>query len=847
MGKKLAHFILTKRLIILIVVLGITSFMWYVGKNVDLRYQMPRLLPSDHKAWTDYLQFKEDFGADGFQVLVAVQDDDFYTLKKYNNWKKLGEDFKKLKGIDSVYSEANMYILEKDDSLKKFHLKPLYQKEVNNQVVLDSLKKAIRNYPFYKGTLYNDSTHFHVMILTVNQKMFDSKERGAFVNSINKQLENHLGIYKSDFYLTGLPFIRASNMNNIKMELRFFLILSLITTILVLFFFFKSFRVIGVASLIVGIGVIWTMGLIGLFGYEITAIMGLLPPLIIVIGIPNCVYLITKYQQVYIQTSNKELALRTIIIKIGHITLLTNATTALGLGTFIFTDTPMLVEFGKVASIGIILLFCITLLMVPILFSYLPEPKAKQTKHLEKTWLLSFLSTLEHIALNKRRLVYICTIIIIGIGIYGASRLKAAGKLMDDLPNGDKVKTDLVYFQENLAGIMPFEVVLNFKKKGKYQSPKVLQQIDSLQNYLQQQPEISKTLSIVDALKFVNQAFYSGNPEKYELPSNRDKGFIKKYVDNNNENGSLSINSYVDSTKTKVRISAHVNDLGIEEVDQLLTRVDPIVNEMFNPDKAAILSILDSIDFNADNKQRNLILLDSLFTTFPQLEFAYIAKLKEKKEEDLAIQWYDNGIDKLEVLNRGKEELYNVAEDTFIGVSLTGFTVPFTKGTNYLIFNLFISLIIAVFGIALLMYFLFKSSWMVLITIITNLIPLIITAGIMGLFNIPLKPSTILVFSISLGIAVDDAIHYLAKFKQELKNTEGDVLKSVLNSLKETGISMLYTSIILFFGFFIFIASNYGGTQALGLLISVTLLVAMLSNLVLLPALLLSFKNKLEK
>lgn len=846
MGQKLAHFILKNRLIIVITIVALTALMGFLGKDVGLRYQMPRLLPSDHENWLSYIDFKEDFGADGFQILVGVQDDEFFTPEKFNKWKALGEDFKNMKGVDSVYSEALMYVLKKDDSLKKFQLQPISKEVITSQSELDSIKTQIRNYPFYEGALYNDSSNFHVMLLMVNQEFFDSKERGSFVKEIQTKTLAYEGVYKSEFYFTGLPFIRASNMNNIKDELKIFLILSLLATIIVLFFFFRSFKVIAVASIIVSIGVVWTMGLIGLFGYEITAIMGLLPPLIIVIGIPNCVYLINKYQQEYIKTNDKEQALKTIIVKIGHITLLTNATTAFGLGTFIFTDTPMLVEFGVTASIGILLLFLVTVLMVPILFSYLPAPKEKQTKHLEKGWLAKFLHFLEHVATHKRRIVFLLAFFTVVISIVGAFLLRATGRLIDDLPNGNKTKTDLAFYEENLSGVMPFEIVLDLKKKGKYQSPDVLQNIDSTQRYLETLPQVSKTLSIVNALKFVNQAFYNGDPDKYTLPSGRDKGFIKKYIQNNNDDNGLSVNQFVDTSKTKTRISAHVHDLGIEDLDSLLLKVEPKINEIFNPDKTEITRLLDSIKFEETTKEKDVLFIDSLLYEYPQIEFSYIAKLKDSNQE-MATRWYDEGVNKEELLANGKEMLNEVVNDTYVGVTITGFTVPFTRGTKYLIFNLFISLLIAIVGISLLMSFLFKSSWMVLITIITNLIPLAFTAGIMGYFGVPLKPSTILVFSISLGIAVDDAIHFLAKYKQELKANNGDIRKSVYNALNETGISMLYTSIILFFGFSIFMASNYGGTQALGLLISVTLLVAMLSNLVLLPALLLSFQKKIEK
>lgn len=806
---------------------------------------MPRLLPPTHEASVAYTNYKETFGTDGFYILVGVEDKDFYTPEKYNTWKKLGEKFKTIKGVDSVFSEANFYVLTKNDSLKKLNIKPLANQFIFTQEKLDSVKEQIRNYPFYKNLIYRDSTNFHVQILSVNASFFNSKKRGEFVKNIVKATKDFDQVYNSEFYFTGLPFMRAMNQNTIKEELVFFAVLSLIVTILVLFFLFRSIKVIIVSGTIVTIGVIWTMGLIALFDFKISAIMGLLPPLITVIGIPNCVYLINKYQQLYLENKDKKTVLKTVIIKIGHITLLTNATTAFGLGTFVFTDSPMLIEFGYIASIGIIMLFFLTVLMVPILFSFLPVPKEKHTKHLKKGWLAKFLKILAHLVTNKRSAVFITTSVVIILSIAGSFLLKSTGKLIDDLPNNNKTKTDLAVYQSKYGGTMPLEIILDVKAKGKYQKSSTLQKIDSIQRYLESKKAISRSISFTDGLKFVNQAFYNGNPTKYVLPKGRDKAYIKKYI-KNSKKGNLSSNGFIDSTGTKTRISCQINDLGLEELDILLNAINPKVDSILNPDKAPIEKLTKNILFTVQNQTKDLLILDTLFDEFGYLENAYLALIKSE-EKELYNTWYENGIDKKTLLKRGQSDLSKAINKTYIGYDVTGFSVPFTKGTKYLINNLIISLLIAIIGISILMSFLFKSFWMVFITVITNLIPLLFTAGLMGYLGVALKPSTILVFSISLGIAVDDAIHYLAKFKQELKATNGDVKTSIYNALSETGISMLYTSIILFFGFSIFMTSSYGANQALGLLISVTLLLAMLSNLVLLPSLLLTFQKKIEK
>lgn len=846
MGNKIADFILSFRIPILIVLALITSFFGYYATTVELDYEMPQLLPQDHEDNIAYLEFKELFGNDGFNILVGTKDEDFYSIDKFNKWKELGEELSKIQGIDSSFSEANFYTIVKLDSSKPFDILPISPNPVEDLRQLDSIKRTIRSLPFYKGTVYNDSNDFHAMLLMVNPEFFNSKERGKFVTEISEVGKKYEKYFEGELFYTGLPFIRANNMLKISSELSKFMILSLLTTILVLFFFFRSIRVVGISILIVLVGVVWTMGIVGLYNFKLSIIMGLLPPLIIVIGIPNCVYLVNKYQQLYLESKDKQYALRNVITKIGHITFLTNVTTAFGFGTFIFTNSQLLFEFGAVAFFSIILLFLLTTLLIPILFSFFKPPKERHMKHLEKNWIAKLLTILRHTVRHKKKMVFVTAISLIFICLYGITFLKPSGKMVDDLPNGDKVKTDLIVFQENLAGTMPFEVVLDVKNKKNRFRKSILLKIDSVQKYLESFDEISRTTSLVDALKFVNQSvIFDGDPIDYEIPETKYLRQIGKRIDKDTiKTVGVSINMFMDSTGTKTRITSQIEDVGVDQLDSILNTVIPKIDEILNPDRKKITRYLSKI--KEGEKEEKLAFMDSLIYEFPYLEYSYLAVLKNKNPE-LYDKYDMDGLDFQTIVTSDYENLEESADNTFVGNRVTGFIVPFAKGTKYLIINLLISLLLAIIGISILMAFLFKSFWIVLISVITNIIPLLFTAGLMGYFGVDLKPSTILVFSISLGISVDDAIHFLAKFKQELKLNKNDISRSVYAALRETGISMFYTSIILFFGFSIFMASSYGGTQALGILVSITLLVAMLCNLVLLPSLLLKFRNRIEK
>ncbi len=869
MWQKVANIILRYRMLMLSVLAVITLFFGYYATKVTLQYEFASLLPSNDPTFMDYEAFKKDFGQDGMMIVIATNDKDFYQKDKFNAWYEMGIELKNLKmpvnrgnstislhAVDSIFSEAHLYNLYKNKEAEKFELKPLMTKQVSSQKEMDSISKVIRSLPFYKGIINKEETNMHMMMLFLNKDIFNSSDRGTLVDDIQK-IANSYGDHFNEIHFSGLPFIRSLTMSKVKSELFLFVLLALLVTATLMFFFFRSFKVVLISMFVVIIGVVWSFGIIGFIGYEITILMGLIPPLVIVIGIPNCIYLINKYQQEFRSHGNKAKSLTRVIRKVGNATFLTNATTAMGFGTFIFTHSDMMKEFGVVASINIICIFFISILIVPIIYSYLAPPNLRQTKHLDKKWLDKTVDKLVLMSTEYRKAVYIITLTVIFAGLYGMSLMHTSGSIVDDLPKNDIVVKDLKYFEKELNGILPFEIVVESKKEITHRNVfyDLLVKIQRLQNVIKNEQYLSKSLSIVDALRFINQAFLNeeagGNDKHYEIDFSKrssltklrnlikDSIFINTFQLDSNTNNAF-ISSFIDSTKKRTRITLQVADIGTASMDSLIDRVNVVIDSTLNPE---VLIFKKAI--NSENNIRDSLFF-LLLDKYPLVNNNLIKTLtggdfdKELEYDELSnsqiINFY--GRDKFE------KSIKEAVESIYLESSITGTGVVYTKGTTYLVKNLFISLMIAVCVIAILMSLLFRSWRMVLVSMVPNLIPLIITSAIMGYFGIPIKPSTILVFSIAFGISIDDTIHFLAKYRQELK-VNNNIRESAIVAIKETGVSMIYTSIILFFGFSIFVASNFGGTQALGILVSVTLFFAMMANLVLLPSLLLSLEKML--
>jgi predicted RND superfamily exporter protein len=783
MWGKIGAFILRYRLPIAAVMILFTAFMAYEAQFVRMSYKFGGILPKDDSTYIEYENFVKQFSEDGNVLVLGYRDEAIWKLENFTKWKQLGQDLKKVQvdangvlknSVDSVFSTAHCYTLVKDTLAEKFRFQQLASRMPQTQTEVDSIRKELYNLPFYQGLLFNDSTHAGLMMVFVNAELFNSENRGNAIDQIlalSAKFEEETGIHT---YISGLPFIRTEMMTKIKAELKFFTILSALISMLLLYIFFRSMKVMAVVMSVVVVAVVVAMGSIAMFDYPITALMGLMPPLMIVTSVPNCIYLVTKYHQEYKRYGNKTRALTRVVQKAGAAAFMINATTAVGFATFIFTSSDILKHFGVIATINSMAVFFLSLLIFPIVYSFLPPPTEKHLGHLNSPWLEKMLDFLVRLVTYHRKKVYLTTIVLVGLGIYGISWIHTTGNIVDDLPDDDRVITDLKWFESNFNGVMPFEIMIDGKKKGQITKDKNLARIEELQTLLHDYTltigdtaihPFSKTLSIADAGKFIKQAFYGGDPDYYTLITRNEQSFIGPYLQQDEYKSRGLEKSFLDSTKTMTRVTAQVADIGTKEMDRLMNDIKPQIDSIFPPEK------------------------------------------------------YD--------------------------VTLTGTSIIFLEGTNYLLGDLFSSLLFGIGIISLLMALMFWSARMVVISFVPNIIPQIMTAGIMGLANIPLKPSTILVFSIALGITVDNTIHYLAKYRQELKVHNWKIKESALLAIRETGASMVYTSLVLLFGFGCFAASEFEGTRALGVLTAVTLLVAMFTNLIVLPALLMSFQRSI--
>lgn len=766
MWNNFSKIILSNRIPILVIFFVVTLFMAWKASFVKLSYTGSKILPQSDSAFKNYNNFKSKFGEDGNIMVLGISSPKLMSKELFNDWSELAAELQKIDGIKQVLSVGNLYDLQKDTTNQRFVLKQINEGTVLRDSRMDSIKNRIYELPFYEGLIFNKENNATLMAINFDHKILNTPKRKPIIKTISEKAEALGKKHNVEVHYSGLPFIRTAISQLVSREFVLFLGLSILVSAIILFLFFRKLYPVLFPIILVIVGVIWSMATLVMFGYEVTILTGLIPPLIVIIGIPNSILLLNKYHNELRKHGNKDKALHVTILRISETTLIANITAAIGFGVLYYTGSALLVEFGVVAALNVMATWFICLCLIPIIFSYLPVPKLKAQEDHDNGFLHKLLVKIDLLVHERSRLIYLGTIIITIISLVGVMKINVNGYVVDDLPQNSPINRDLKFFEKNFEGILPLEVSIDTRKKNGVLNLSTIKRVDKMEEMISAYPEFSRSVSLNKALKYASQAFYNGDPRFFRIPNDMEKNFVLSYLANSGGNSDM-LKGFIDSNKQVARVSFQMADVGSKRMNALMEELKPRIDSILNPEKFDVL--------------------------------------------------------------------------------LTGSSIIFSKGTDYMLKHLMESILLAIVLISLLRLFQFRDLRIMFISLLPNVIPLIITAGLMGFFNIPLKPSTILIFTIAFGLASDQTIYFLTRYQQELQSTDFTTSKVISDTIRETGVSMTYIALVLFFGFGIFTASTFGGTMILGLLLSITLIIALISNLTLLPALLVQIDKRKRK
>ena len=765
MWDKIADYILKHRVLnlsiaaVLLIFLGLKSFDMKMGHN------MANTLPETDTTMIEYRQFLEKYGQDGRSIFVGMYDENLFTLEHFQDYYDLNARIREIPGVAECLSVTRVYNLKKNDSIKKFELSQVVRQRPETQAEVDAIKDEIMSLAMYDGLLFNTAKNSTTMLISLEDEYVNSTIRAELVTSLKKILDDYGKVHNIEMRVSGMPYIREITTQKMVKEIVGFTVLAILVAGLILYLFFRSWRPLVSVVTIVLLSVIYMFGIMVLLDFDVTILTGVLPPLLIIIGVENSIFMLNKYHREYNACHDRMQALHNVIVRIGPANFLTNVTTAVSFASFIITRNVLLVPFGILASVCIMLTYVMTMVLLPTFFSYQKRPEGKLVNYMNNPNINYIMDKVSAFVLSKKRIVYAVLAVLLTLCVIGAMRMSTSGRVVDDIAKNDKLYKDIMFFEENVGGVMPFEISIDTRKPKGVMNAAFIRKVQQLQDSLSLYPEFSRPLSIAEVVKFARQGFFNGDRSQYKVPSNNEFGFIMKYMPET-KGGELPkiVTQYIDNQMQSTRVSVQMANVTTPEIDIISKSLKPKIDQIFPKEK------------------------------------------------------YD--------------------------VVMTGSAMVTLQGTNYLIVNLSHSLLLAFIVIALLMAVTFHKFKMVVISLIPNMIPLLFTAGVMGFCGIPLKMSTIIVFSIALGISVDNTIHYLARYRLQMKINNNDIKKSVMAAILETGPSMIYSASVLICGFLIFAFSSFGGTKIVGFLVPFTLLIALVTNILVLPALVLTFNRK---
>lgn len=757
-------FILRHAKTVLLIITLLSAGMFYQAIQVEKSYNYVSALPENSAAAADYALYKKYFPYQNNTIIIGIQTTRFFEADFFSAYRQLTQTLRNIPGVAELISLDKALFLDKDLPQERFITRPVFPPAPNQQQ-LDKAKQLLATLPLYQHLLYNPRNNAYLIALNISEPYALTKKRDTLVVQIDQALQQfQQSTNNTTLFASGIPYIRNKISGLIAQEMQYLMIGAALFLILIMRFLFRAWGYVFITALILGLGIIWSFGTMALLGFQLTLLNAIVPSLIIIIGVPNCIYFFNKYRSACRIARNQAQAAELMLLHSGKITLFCNLTTALGFFVFIFTSSELLFQFSIVASVNIIILFILSYLLIPILLTHTSPPKTPPRAAKRSAPLI--LKILPFIY-KKKRLIICISLALCVFSFIGIQKIESNSFVIDDLPAHSPMRQNLRFFETHFKGIMPLEILIHTHKKRGIHNPQLLQQADSFCRALAQYPELSATVSLIEGLKFLRQMYYNGDSAFYALPA-MDWQFIAPYMQNKNQkNPELRqiLHTFTDSAQQILRISLRIADIGQKATEQCLTQI--------------------------------------------------------------------------------RQQLHRYIDSTHYTGIITGNTLAFLEGNRAIMTALKESSLWAVGFIALIMLYLFRSLKITLISLAPNLLAILLSLSWLGWFHITLKPSLVIIFSITLGIAVDISIRLLVLFHRFLRQTR-DPVQSILRTFREAVLSVIYTSLTLMGGFSIFLISHFESIFYLGLITTLTLLSAALANILLLP-LLLTLNNPPKK
>jgi len=737
----------------------LTAFLGYHLKDIRFDYNFENFFPSHDDETSFFYDYRDDFKSDNDFLLISIENEagvfEPNFLKKVNDFSQKLGDVEYVENVLSITTESEQFIFPGGSTSSKRYIDFTDFDAVRDSARIYKNDELINTFVSENGKA--------ICIFIKHEDYLSKKKSDQLVKDVDKITKS---LKLKNTRIAGRAVGQAYYINKMIFELSLFLGLSAFLIILFLYIAFKSIWGILIPQIVIVGSLIWIIGGMGLFDAPINIILTVLPSIMFVVCMSDVIHLVSKYLDALRVEKDTFTAIKVSVKEVGLATFLTSITTSIGFFSLYFVRVQPIQVFGVILGIGVLIAFVLTFLTLPILFYIFPGPKHVLSAEPKNHFWKNFLEKGFVFVMKRRKSILITSGIVLIVSFVGMLQVETNNFMMDDLKESEQMKQDFNFFDDNFGGIRPFELAIKVKGKDRNVWDKeIIQKLDSVETYLENEFGVTVKSSLVKILKTLNRSAHAGNADSYEIPTANSKIRSFKRIIKVADKGRF-VCGFIDSTEQKTRVSGTIPDLG-----NVLAR-----------EKTEAL-------------------------------FAFIKK-------------------------------NNLDQDIEFKVTGTGYLLD--KNMRYLAVSLIKGLGISIILVALIIGFVYRSGRILIISIITNVLPLFVIAGYMGFTGVELKTSTSIIFTIAFGIAVDDTIHFLGKFKYELMKGKGK-LYALKRSYLTTGKAMILTTLILSSGFLLLVFSSFLGTFYMGLLLCITFVVALVADLTLLPVLLLLFYKEKPK
>jgi predicted RND superfamily exporter protein len=716
--------------------------------RLEIDVSMNRLLPEGDEGKEYYDFVRRVFGSDE-TMLVAIHADDVFTTENLTRVARLTDRIRQVEGVKDVVSLTNaLNIRGTEDGLD---LRPFVTEVPEDPRELERIRREALENPIYSGNLVSsDGRTTALLVYFLDFSDRDFMERGID-DRIQEIAQAEAG--DAEIWLSGGPHFKVAQIRYQMQDLRRNLPMILVVLGVVLFLTFGTFRGVFLPLLTVVVALIWTMGVAATLGRPLNLVTILIPQLMLILGLSYAVHVVSEYYDAVREdpdASNRIAVGRAL----GHVWLpvsLTGLTTLAGFLALTLSPMGAIREFGVLAVLGIVLTVVAALTVPPTLLALLRRPRGFRAGAAQERpdRFARFAELFAGFVLEHRRAIFVCTGVAVIVAIGAATRLQVGSDSIKSFPRDSALRLDFDAVNEHLEGANQFNVVVESAEPDGFLEPVNLRAIESLQEWLEEQPEIGGTTSIVDYLKLINRGFHENDPTYLRTPETRDSAGRLLFFGANDE-----LEGFIDRGYQRANVLVRSRVLDTAPVAALVKRIERRIEELPEGLEARITG--------------NLILTNRLV-------------------DDLV---------------RGQ------------AYSLVG-------------------ALVLIYGILSVMFLSFRIGG---IALIPNVVPIVIYFGVLGLSGVTLNPATSLIAPMALGIAIDDTIHYFARFNQDAKRF-ADEQRATVSALRSVGRPVTYTSIALCVGFLVMTTSELRTWVELGALGAVTLAAAWLVDFTLTPAL----------